>query len=108
MQISSSFNISFHSCLVFSFSIGSIFHRAVDFDDMKEFIRDEEINQLQGVVIADMGDIDSLCDAFRGCHAITMKPAYWKAKILNFYRVSVLAKKLVPVLFFIYFKRTVG
>ena len=55
-----------------------------------------------------MGDIDSLCDAFRGCHAITMKPAYWKAKILNFYRVSVLAKKLVPVLFFIYFKRTVG
>ena len=75
---------------------------------MKEFIRDEEINQLQGVVIADMGDIDSLCDAFRGCHAITMKPAYWKAKILNFYRVSVLAKKLVPVLFFIYFKRTVG
>ena len=70
MQISSSFNISFHSCLVFSFSIGSIFHWAVDFDDMKEFIRDEEINQLQGVVIADMGDIDSLCDAFRGCHAI--------------------------------------
>ena len=70
MQISSSFNISFHSCLVFSFSIGSIFHRAVDFDDMKEFIRDEEINQLQGVVIANIGDVDSLCDAFRGCNAI--------------------------------------
>ena len=37
---------------------------------MKEFIRDEEINQLQGFVIADMGDIDSLCDAFKGYHAI--------------------------------------
>ncbi|KAM4123880.1 hypothetical protein ACB094_01G189900 [Castanea mollissima] len=56
--------------LAYGYPVRVTIQNQVDFDDMKEFIRDEEINQLQGVVIADMGDIDSLCDAFRGCHAI--------------------------------------
>ncbi|KAL3526679.1 hypothetical protein ACH5RR_011335 [Cinchona calisaya] len=42
----------------------------VNYEDMKEFMREEEISQLQSVVVAKMGDAESLCDAFRGCHAI--------------------------------------
>ena len=38
--------------------------------------------------------------AYFGISCVIMKPAYWKAKSLNFYCVSVLAKKLVPILFF--------
>ncbi|KAM1358329.1 hypothetical protein ACFX15_044614 [Malus domestica] len=42
----------------------------VDFEDMKKLMRGEEISQLECVVVAKMGDLNSLCDAFRGCHAI--------------------------------------
>ncbi|XP_042969384.1 cinnamoyl-CoA reductase-like SNL6 [Carya illinoinensis] len=42
----------------------------VDFEDMRELIGDERINQLESVVVANVGDVDGLCDAFRGCHAI--------------------------------------
>ncbi|XP_059670545.1 cinnamoyl-CoA reductase-like SNL6 [Cornus florida] len=42
----------------------------VDIEDMKELIREEEMNKLESVVVAKMGDLESLCDAFRGCHAI--------------------------------------
>ena len=38
--------------------------------------------------------------AYFGISCVTMKPAYWKAKSLNFYGVSVLAKKLVLILIF--------
>nr|AIX92150.1 cinnamoyl-CoA reductase 1 [Betula platyphylla] len=48
----------------------------VDFDDMRELMRDEEINQLESVVVANMGDVDSLSDAFRGCHAIFHTSSY--------------------------------
>lgn len=37
---------------------------------MKKLMRDEEIHQLESVVVAKMGNLDMLCDAFRGCHAI--------------------------------------
>lgn len=37
---------------------------------MKEMLRAEEIDQLESVVVANMGDVDDLSDAFRGCHAI--------------------------------------
>lgn len=30
----------------------------------------EEMEQLESVVVAKMGDLESLCSAFRGCHAI--------------------------------------
>ena len=51
--------------------------------------------------------------AYFGISCVTMKPAYYKAKISNFYGVSVLAKKLVLILFFFFKeekkkKRTVG
>ncbi|XP_057467969.1 cinnamoyl-CoA reductase-like SNL6 [Actinidia eriantha] len=42
----------------------------VDFEDMKELIREEEMKLLESVVVAKMGDLDSLSEAFRGCHAI--------------------------------------
>ncbi|OIT05786.1 hypothetical protein A4A49_21547 [Nicotiana attenuata] len=38
-------------------------------EDMKELMR-EEMEQLESVVVARMGDLESLCSAFRGCHAI--------------------------------------
>ncbi|WKA03871.1 hypothetical protein VitviT2T_021953 [Vitis vinifera] len=44
--------------------------KEVDFGVMNELLRDEEMNQLESVVVAKMGDLDSLCDAFRGCHAV--------------------------------------
>jgi uncharacterized protein YbjT (DUF2867 family) len=62
----------------------------VDFEDMKELIRDEEINQLQGVVIANMGDIDSLCNAFRGCHAIFHTSSFIDPHGVSGYSVSLI------------------
>ncbi|KAL6994054.1 hypothetical protein U1Q18_012160 [Sarracenia purpurea var. burkii] len=41
-----------------------------DFEDMKELIKGEEMKLLESVVVAKMGNLDSLCGAFRGCHAI--------------------------------------
>ncbi|KAL9678071.1 hypothetical protein QQ045_015910 [Rhodiola kirilowii] len=41
-----------------------------DFEDMRELVSDNEMNQLERVVVAKMGDVDDLCEAFRGCHAI--------------------------------------
>ena len=57
---------------------------------MKELIRDEEINQLQGVVIANMGDIDSLCNAFRGCHAIFHTSSFIDPHGVSGYSVSLI------------------
>nr|GMC62272.1 cinnamoyl-CoA reductase-like SNL6 [Ipomoea batatas] len=37
---------------------------------MKELLREEEMKQLESVVVARMTDLDSLCEAFRGCHAV--------------------------------------
>ncbi|GLU01669.1 hypothetical protein SLE2022_189660 [Rubroshorea leprosula] len=42
----------------------------VEFEDVKEMMGDEELNLLEDVVVAKMGDLESLCDAFRGCHAV--------------------------------------
>ncbi|KDP24364.1 hypothetical protein JCGZ_25660 [Jatropha curcas] len=42
----------------------------VDFEDMRALMKDEEITKLENVVVAKMQDLGSLCDAFRGCHAI--------------------------------------
>lgn len=41
-----------------------------NYEDMKELLNEEEISQLESVVVAKMGDVESLCDAFRGCHGI--------------------------------------
>lgn len=40
------------------------------FEKMMELMREDEIRQLESVVVARMVDVQSLCDAFRGCHAI--------------------------------------
>ncbi|GMI63426.1 hypothetical protein like AT5G14700 [Hibiscus trionum] len=39
----------------------------VDFEEMKDLV---ELNLLESVVVTKMGDLQSLCDAFRGCHAV--------------------------------------
>lgn len=43
---------------------------AVCFEDMMELIGEDEMEKLESVVVARIGDLESLCDAFRGCHAI--------------------------------------
>ncbi|CAI9109983.1 OLC1v1009932C1 [Oldenlandia corymbosa var. corymbosa] len=43
---------------------------SANFEDLKEYLREEEMAQLESVVVAEMGDVESLCKAFRGCHAI--------------------------------------
>lgn len=35
-----------------------------------ELIGEDEMEKLESVVVARIGDLESLCDAFRGCHAI--------------------------------------
>lgn len=41
-----------------------------DFEDVKALFREEEANLLESVVVAKMENLDSLCEAFRGCDAI--------------------------------------
>ncbi|XP_002305963.4 cinnamoyl-CoA reductase-like SNL6 isoform X2 [Populus trichocarpa] len=45
-------------------------HNQVDFEDLKGLIKEEDMNKLESVVVAKMKDLDSLCDAFSGCHAV--------------------------------------
>uniref|UniRef100_A0A2P2K6D0 Cinnamoyl-CoA reductase 2 n=1 Tax=Rhizophora mucronata TaxID=61149 RepID=A0A2P2K6D0_RHIMU len=42
----------------------------VDYEDMRRLIEDEDMNKLENVVVAKMQDLDSLCNAFSGCHAV--------------------------------------
>ncbi|KAF8407926.1 hypothetical protein HHK36_007066 [Tetracentron sinense] len=42
----------------------------VDLEDLKALFKEEEMNGLESVVVAKMGDLDSLCNAFRGCHVV--------------------------------------
>lgn len=55
---------------------------------MKKLMRDEEINQLEGVVVAKMGSLDSLCEAFRGCHAIFHTSSFIDPHGISGYSVS--------------------
>jgi hypothetical protein len=64
------------------------FHSIVDFDDMRELIGDEETNQLESVVVANMGDVDRLSDAFRGCHAIFHTSSFVDPHGISGYSVS--------------------
>ncbi|XP_038990913.1 cinnamoyl-CoA reductase-like SNL6 [Hibiscus syriacus] len=42
----------------------------VELGELKDLIGEEEFNLLESVVLTKMGDLQSLCDAFRGCHAV--------------------------------------
>lgn len=55
---------------------------------MRELIGDEEIDQLESVVVANMGDVDSLSDAFRGCHAIFHTSSFVDPHGISGYSVS--------------------
>lgn len=46
-----------------------VIQNQANLEDMKELMR-EEMKQLESVVVARMGDLDSLCNAFRGCHVV--------------------------------------
>ncbi|XAR71342.1 Cinnamoyl-CoA reductase [Bertholletia excelsa] len=41
-----------------------------DFEDLKGQMREDEMNMLESVVVAKMGDLQCLCEVFRGCHAV--------------------------------------
>ena len=59
-----------------------------DYEDMKKLMRDEEMNQLESVVVAKMGNLDRLCDAFRGCHAIFHTSSFIDPHGVSGYSVS--------------------
>lgn len=42
----------------------------VEIEEMKEMLEEEEMNMVESVVVAKMGDLGSLCEAFSGCHAV--------------------------------------
>ncbi|XP_011021180.1 PREDICTED: cinnamoyl-CoA reductase 2-like isoform X1 [Populus euphratica] len=48
----------------------TIQNQAVDFEDLKGQMKEDDMNKLESVVVAKMKDLESLCDAFRGCHAV--------------------------------------
>ncbi|XP_031279349.1 cinnamoyl-CoA reductase-like SNL6 [Pistacia vera] len=56
--------------LAHSYLVRVIIQNQDDFEDMKRLFREEEMNQLESVVVAKMGDLDTLCEAFRGCHVV--------------------------------------
>uniref|UniRef100_A0A6N2LT08 3-beta hydroxysteroid dehydrogenase/isomerase domain-containing protein n=1 Tax=Salix viminalis TaxID=40686 RepID=A0A6N2LT08_SALVM len=41
-----------------------------DLEDLKGQMKEDDMNKLESVVVARMKDLESLCDAFRGCHAV--------------------------------------
>ncbi|XVF20508.1 hypothetical protein REPUB_Repub12eG0006600 [Reevesia pubescens] len=47
----------------------TIQHQA-EFEDVKDLIGVEELNLLESIMVTKMEDLESLCDAFRGCHAV--------------------------------------
>lgn len=55
---------------------------------MKKLMRDEEINRLESVVVAKMGNLDRLCDAFKGCHAIFHTSSFIDPHSVSGYSVS--------------------
>ncbi|XP_016462186.1 cinnamoyl-CoA reductase-like SNL6 [Nicotiana tabacum] len=55
--------------LVCGYLVRVTIQNQANLEDMKELMR-EEMEQLESVVVAKMGDLESLCSAFRGCHAI--------------------------------------
>ena len=55
---------------------------------MKELLNEEEISQLESVVVAKMGDVESLCDAFRGCHGIFHTSSFIDPRGISGYTVS--------------------
>ena len=61
---------------------------------MSELFREEEMNQLESVVVANMGDLDSLCDAFRGCHAVFHTSSFIDLHGASGYSVSFLNIRL--------------
>ncbi|XP_019185655.1 PREDICTED: cinnamoyl-CoA reductase-like SNL6 [Ipomoea nil] len=56
--------------LVRGYLVRATIQNQVDFEEMKELLREEEMKQLESVVVARMTDLDCLCEAFRGCHAV--------------------------------------
>ncbi|GAB2210903.1 hypothetical protein Droror1_Dr00016192 [Drosera rotundifolia] len=68
-------NSLFGSRLIKELLIHGYFVRATvqnpgDLEDMKRLLSNEEMGQVESVVVAKMGDLDSLCEAFTGCHAV--------------------------------------
>ncbi|KAL8137510.1 hypothetical protein V2J09_003511, partial [Rumex salicifolius] len=41
-----------------------------DLEDMKRMMGNEEMSQVESVVVAKIGNLEALCEAFRGCHAV--------------------------------------
>ncbi|XP_044468771.1 cinnamoyl-CoA reductase-like SNL6 [Mangifera indica] len=56
--------------LAHSYLVRVIIQNPVDFEDVKRLFREEEMNQLESVVVAKMGNLVGLCEAFKGCHAV--------------------------------------
>lgn len=59
---------------------------------MKDQLGVEELNLLESVVVAKMEDLQSLCDAFRGCHAVFHTSSFIDPHGVSGYSVSLLNK----------------
>lgn len=73
----------------------------MDFEDFRELIGDEGINKLESVVVANVGDVDGLCDAFRGCHAIFHTSSFVDPHGISGYSVSFTLQTNVSIFLFI-------
>lgn len=61
---------------------------AVDFEDLKGQMKEDDMNKLESVVVAKMKDLESLCDAFRGCHAVFHTSSFVDPHGISGYSVS--------------------
>ncbi|KAK4346359.1 hypothetical protein RND71_032698 [Anisodus tanguticus] len=64
-----------------------IIQNQANLEDMKELMR-EEMEQLESVVVARMGDLESLCNAFRGCHAVFHTSSFIDPRGISGYTVG--------------------
>ncbi|GAB2299900.1 hypothetical protein Dimus_033949 [Dionaea muscipula] len=56
--------------LVHGYFVRATIQNQGDMEDMKRLLSSEEMSQVESVVVAKMVDLGSLCEAFRGCHAV--------------------------------------
>lgn len=60
---------------------------------MRMQITEQETNKLESVVVAKMQDLGSLCDAFRGCHAVFHTSSFIDPHGVSGYSVSFIVQQ---------------
>lgn len=74
--------------------MGGVFLGAEDVEEVRGGEGEEEMRMVESVMIANMGDMGSLCEAFEGCDAVFHTSSFIDPKGVTGYSVSQLATLL--------------